>query len=94
MDSQEQPTKEEMKRQLKKAYDKQYRQLNQEKRKTNAKLYREKNRDKILEVHKQYYHDNFDRRTQKIECKCGKEYQLCGKARHFRSQYHIRRSNK
>ena len=70
-------------------YFKEYHEKNKEKRNALAAKRREEKRDEINEGHKKYYFENFERRTEYIECGCGKKYQLCKKARHFKTQHHI-----
>ena len=76
-----------------KQYFKVYKEKNKEKRNAQSAKRREEKRDEINEGHKKYYYENFERITKYIDCCCGKKYQLCKKARHFKSQHHISYSN-
>jgi hypothetical protein len=88
-----------------KEYDKEYRLQNKEKikdyykqyrlqNKDYYKQYRLQNKDKIKEQKKDYHLQNKDKRKEEykitIECTCGKIIKKRNKARHYKSNYHIK----
>jgi hypothetical protein len=73
-----------------KNYRKEYREANKAKISSSQKLYNEVNKDKIKEKRKEYREANKDKFKLKTTCECGRIYLYCSKARHLRSEKHIK----
>ena len=69
-----------------KEYDKQYCKTNKETIKIAKLKYREINKVKLTE----YKEANKSRMNEKYQCSCGGKYTFCQKARHLRSNKHIK----
>lgn len=71
-----------------------YNQNNKEKISEKAKIYYEKNKSKIIERVKNYKKNNeeklLEKRKKKYICDCGKELTWVHKARHEKSDFHIK----
>ena len=74
---------------VKKEYDKLYRELNVDKLQHIRRVYRENNKKKIAEIHKKYRRNNWDYIKRKINCECGMK-NLCANHmdRHRLSKLH------
>ena len=58
-----------------------------------SKDYYEENKEKKLQRQKDYNEENKEKikehKSKVIECECGRKYQICSKARHLKTAYHI-----
>jgi hypothetical protein len=51
--------------------------------------YRENNLEKIKEYQQKYYLANKEKYNEKIECECGRYYDIKHKNRHLKTQIHL-----
>jgi hypothetical protein len=58
------------------------------------KQYRENNLERIAEYSRQYYLKNKEKYEQKIECECGRYYDIKHKNRHYNTEIHKRNLDK
>lgn len=52
------------------------------------KQYRENNLERITEYSRQYYLKNKQRYDEKIQCECGRHYDVKHKNRHYNTEIH------
>ena len=77
----------------KQEYDRQRRIDNHDEILQKEKIHRQENKEMIAFKNRNYYYKTLEERCKYIECSCGRKYQLCKKARHFKSKFHINNSN-
>jgi predicted RNA-binding Zn-ribbon protein involved in translation (DUF1610 family) len=53
------------------------------------KTYRKINKEQLSKYAKEYRKINKEHITEYITCECGKQFQRCKKARHFKTKYHL-----
>lgn len=58
------------------------------------KQYRQNNLERITEYSRQYYLKNKDKYAEKIECECGRHYDIKHKIRHYNTEIHKNRLEK
>ena len=80
-------------RKLNKEHYKEYRQAHKDIRAPQIQAYYLAHREELLEYKKKYHEANKEatnaRRSEKIACDCGCNYQLRNKARHLKSKQHL-----